>query len=75
MTTTTTTLYANEHSGSICCLKHVGMYAQTAIAARPKARRWHTPLGDWTRWTAADEADWVAEFGEPAQCESCRFGH
>lgn len=71
MTTTNTTLFTNETTGQLCCADHVGHYAQTAIAARPNAKRWDTPLGDWTRWTADDDAAWVAAIGSAATCEVC----
>ena len=69
---TKTELFCDEQSGRIACFDHVGMYAQSDINARPKARKWATPLGAWSRWTAADEAEWIEFAGSPARCESCR---
>jgi hypothetical protein len=64
-------LFTNESSGAINCLPHGGGYLRAAVTAAPNQRSWKTPLGRWSRWTAADDAAWVAEFGRSAKCESC----
>lgn len=68
--TTTTTLYCNDPDGRISCIDHVGNYAQQAIAAKPNADEWDTPLGTWYVMTA-DEIKFMADAGLPAQCECC----
>jgi hypothetical protein len=74
MSTTTKTiaeLFLNESDGRICCPAHGGHYLQSAHDNQPDAAWFDTPLGTWSRWSIADEADWRAATGAPACCESC----
>lgn len=68
----TVALFANDRDGRICCAAHAGSYFAAEHARTPMGRRWATPLGTWFRWTAEDDAAWLAEMGEPAGCEVCR---
>lgn len=61
MTTTHTQQYwSDEIQGTIYCVDHAGSYLTHAIQSNPTARRHITPLGDWSRMTDAE----VAEFRE-----------
>lgn len=71
-TSQTTTLYANDPDGRISCIAHVGNYATAAIAARPNADEWDTPLGTWYVMTADDIEQFTAA-GLTAACECCQF--
>ena len=76
MTTTTTEtqpLWLGEDDGRISCVRHGGMYLQSAIAARPKAKSHRIPWGKYVLATEQDRQDWLTEVGTPMECEICRW--
>lgn len=70
-----TTRLWESNGGEVCCEKHIGMYASSALDANPKLKRIETPLGVWRLMSAAKVTDWLAflsEYGHTEGCESCR---
>jgi len=79
-TTPAPTLYADMQEGRIVCPEHLGNYGTQAIKAAPLGETvidgrpaWVTPLDVWYVFNADDQADFAAEVGYPAECESCYF--
>lgn len=66
-------LFSCSQQGNVACVEHVGSYGASAIAARPNAHRWETPLNIWYPVSALEVAMWLEEFGSPLACETC--GH
>lgn len=69
--TAITALFLNADTGRIACAAHGGHYLAAAHDADPDVAWYDTPLGRWTRWTIADEAQWRDMLGTHAECETC----
>lgn len=60
-------------NGQVCCVDHVGHYAQSVLRAHPHVVVVDTPLGDWVRLSSDEVTEWaeyMAEHGRDA-CEGC----
>jgi hypothetical protein len=64
--------YFSDANGMIACPKHIGMYAQQALAHKPDVKRIQTPITVWIKLSDA-EVEQVKEW-QPEVCESCHFG-
>jgi hypothetical protein len=60
-------------NGQICCAKHIGYYATTALAAGA-TNVIRTPLGTWLRVSESARREMTADFaadGLTFECEGC----
>lgn len=71
MNTKTKTHYYGDLNGSVCCVDHVGSYAQAQLETNPKLKTIVTPITTWERLSAAEVAE-VATYNEDI-CETCHF--
>jgi hypothetical protein len=62
-------LYVTD-GGMIACGEHGGSYLRAAVARRPKAKRYVTPLDRWEVVDDAMRAEWVGA-GVRCECEVC----
>lgn len=69
-----TPLLYEPDTGRLYCDAHAHRGVRDAIAKKPNAKSWPLPgRGRVKRWTEADDAFWIQEFGHPADCEDCEF--
>jgi hypothetical protein len=66
----TNTTHWSDDNGRITCSDHAGNYLQSAITAKPKAKKHRTPMGTWEYMNSLEVAVFTAECGIP--CETCR---
>lgn len=69
-------VFINVNSGDMTCRAHAGMSLSAALEAKPRARKFRTPFGDYARATALDVASWrlsnVSNGMDIAfECETC----
>lgn len=72
-----TTRLWESNGGEVCCEKHIGMYASSALNANPKLKKIETPLGVWRLMNPAQTKEWLeylAQYEYTEGCESCRGG-
>lgn len=65
-------VFINIHGGDMTCRKHAGMSLDSAIATRPRAKKWATPFGEYVRATELDVASWrMSGIDSEFDCETC----
>jgi hypothetical protein len=69
-------VFINVHAGDMTCRKHAGMSLSGAVDAKPRAKKYSTPFGDYVRATELDVASWrmgniASDMDLEFDCETC----
>lgn len=69
-------VFINVHAGDMTCRKHAGSSLSAAVDAKPRAKKYATPFGDYARATELDVASWhmgniASDMDVEFDCETC----